>query len=292
MSYFRKDPSPTSESLVGTYIDLPIIKKVQYGNPNDRITTCHIHVPADFLKAIVCCEAFKKGGTRRNIQGFCTICIRESRSTPWNFLLLVHCLNSAALNHPKFSTDVKHIVHTEQATITLALHERADIAEQDDFTSVGWLRAFCQEDGELMVYYACEYDRRFAICLKSCYAESEKHVGERQIKLSISFKRHAPLLSPKAYMSCLSNSVTACLDCLLAFDVLEAMWLGLMSRHQGIHILGNLSGESSGLPQADPMQEQSIGLGTVHPATEFANATGAKPMQTRTITCLDWRTVL
>src|SRR5262249_54816847 len=59
------------------------------------------------------------------------------------------------------------------------------------------------------VYNTGEYGKGFAICLKCGYAESEKHIGEGQVRLPTTFKRHAPLHSPKAHPPCWSNGETA-----------------------------------------------------------------------------------
>ena len=120
------------------------------------------------------------------------------------------CMGSAARpgtprnSAPTLSASVTH----ERATITFALREGADIAEQNDFAGIDGLRALYREDGELLVYNAGEHGKGFAICLKCGYAESEKHVGEGQMKLPTSFKRHAPLHSPKAHLLCWTSGET------------------------------------------------------------------------------------
>ncbi|HEU5375429.1 MAG TPA: helicase-related protein, partial [Ktedonobacteraceae bacterium] len=141
--------------------------------------------------------------------GSCPICRGEPQSAPKDFLLPMHGFSSAAWDPPKFSTEVERVGHTERATITFALREGADIAEQNDFADIAGLRILYREDGELLVYNAGEYGKGFAICLKCGYAESEKQVGEGQMRLPTSFRRHAPLHSSKAHFPCWSNSETA-----------------------------------------------------------------------------------
>ena len=140
--------------------------------------------------------------------GCCPICGGEPQSAPREFLLPMHGFSSAASDPPKFSTDVERVGRTERATITFALREGADIAEQNDFAGIDGLRALYREDGELLVSNAGEHGKGFAICLKCGYAESEKHVGEGQMKLPTSFRRHPPLLSPKAFTPCWSSGET------------------------------------------------------------------------------------
>jgi DEAD/DEAH box helicase domain-containing protein len=140
--------------------------------------------------------------------GCCPICGEEPQSAPKDFLLPMHGFSSAAWDPPKISTDVERVGRTERATITFAQREGADIAERNDFANIGGLRALYREDGELLVYNAGEYGKGFAICLKCGYAESEKHIGEGQMRLPTSFKRHAPLHSPKAHLLCWSSGET------------------------------------------------------------------------------------
>ncbi len=141
--------------------------------------------------------------------GCCPICSGEPQSAPKEFLLPMHGFSSAAWDPPKFSTDVERVGHTERATITFALREGADIAEQNDFAGTRGLRALYREDGELLVYNTGEHGKGFAICLKCGYAESEKHIGDGQMRLPSSFRRHAPLHTTKAHLPCWSNSETA-----------------------------------------------------------------------------------
>ncbi|HJT56130.1 MAG TPA: DEAD/DEAH box helicase [Ktedonobacteraceae bacterium] len=140
--------------------------------------------------------------------GSCPICGEEAGSTPRYFLLPMHGFSSAAWDPPRFSTDVERVGHTEQATITFAQREGADIDEEDNYAGITGLRALYREDGELLVYNEGEYGKGFAICLKCGYAESEKKFGEGQVNLSRSFKWHAALTSIKETMTCWKNDET------------------------------------------------------------------------------------
>lgn len=137
--------------------------------------------------------------------GACPICGAEPKSSPSEFLLPMHGFSSAAWDPPKISTDVERVGHTEQATITFAQREGADIEEQERFGDIVGLRALYREDGELLVYNAGEYQKGFAICLKCGYADSEKYLGEGKIKLPPSFEHHAPLTSTKEEKFCWGN---------------------------------------------------------------------------------------
>jgi len=137
--------------------------------------------------------------------GFCPICGAEAESTPKYFLLPMHGFSSAAWDPPRFSTDVERVGRTEQATITFAQREGADIAEQDNYAGIEGLRAYYREDGELLVYNEGEYGKGFAICLKCGYTESEKKFGDGQVNLPPSFKWHAELTASKEAYTCWKN---------------------------------------------------------------------------------------
>lgn len=134
--------------------------------------------------------------------GTCPICGAEPKSNSREFLLPMHGFSSAAWDPPKISTDVERVGHTEQATITFVQREGAEIEEQDHFGGILGLRALYREDGELIVYNEGEWQKGFAVCLKCGYAESEKYLGDGQIKLPPSFEHHAPLTSSKEDWFC------------------------------------------------------------------------------------------
>lgn len=134
--------------------------------------------------------------------GTCPICGAEPKSNPREFLLPMHGFSSAAWDPPKMSTDVERIGHTEQATITFIQRAGADIEEQEHFSSIDGLRALYREDGELLVYNEGEFQKGFAVCLKCGFAESEKYLGNGQIKLPPSFEQHAPLTSTREDKYC------------------------------------------------------------------------------------------
>ncbi len=140
--------------------------------------------------------------------GFCPICGGEAESAPKYFLLPMHGFSSAAWDPPRFSTDVERVGHTEQATITFAQREGADIAEQDNYAGIEGLRALYREDGELLVYNTGEYGKGFAICLKCGYAESEKKFGDGQVNLPSTFKWHAALTAARETYTCWKNNET------------------------------------------------------------------------------------
>lgn len=140
--------------------------------------------------------------------GSCPICGGEAESTPKYFLLPMHGFSSAAWDPPRFSTDAERIGHTEQATITFAQREGADIAEQDNYAGIEGLRALYREDGELLVYNAGEHGKGFAICLKCGYAESEKKFDDGQVNLPPGFKWHAALTAAKEAYICWKNGET------------------------------------------------------------------------------------
>jgi len=137
--------------------------------------------------------------------GSCPICGGEAGSTPKYFLLPMHGFSSAAWDPPRFSTDVERVGRTEQATVTFAQREGADIAEQNNYAGIAGLRALYREDGELLVYNEGEYGKGFAICLKCGYAESEKKFGDGQVNLLRSFKWHAALTATKDTYTCWKN---------------------------------------------------------------------------------------
>ncbi len=140
--------------------------------------------------------------------GICPICGGEPKSSPRDFLLPMHGFSSAAWDPPKISTDVEHVGHTEQATITFIQRDGADIEEQTQFGGIVGLRALYREDGELLVYNAGEDQKGFAICLKCGYADSEKYLGDGKIKLPSLFEQHAPLTSTKEERFCWGNRET------------------------------------------------------------------------------------
>ena len=140
--------------------------------------------------------------------GACPICGGEAENSPRYFLLPMHGFSSAAWDPPRFSTDVERVGHTEQATITFAQREGADILEQDNYGGIIGLRALYREDGELLVYNEGEYRKGFAICLKCGYAESEKKSGDGQVNLPNSFKWHAPLTATQEAFTCWKNGET------------------------------------------------------------------------------------
>jgi DEAD/DEAH box helicase domain-containing protein len=137
--------------------------------------------------------------------GSCPMCGEEAGSTPRHFLLPMHGFSSAAWDPPRFSTDIERVGHTEQATITFALREGADIVEDDNYGGIVGLRALYREDGELLVYNEGEYGKGFAICLKCGYAESEIKFGEGQMNLLRSFQWHAALTATNETFTCWKN---------------------------------------------------------------------------------------
>jgi Lhr-like helicase len=137
--------------------------------------------------------------------GSCPICGEEAGSSQKYFLLPMHGFSSAAWDPPRLSTDIERVGHTEQATITFAQREGADIVEEDNYEGIVGLRALYREDGELLVYNEGEYGKGFAICLKCGYAESENKFGDGQVNLRRSFQWHAALTATKETFSCWKN---------------------------------------------------------------------------------------
>ncbi len=141
--------------------------------------------------------------------GSCPICNGQPGHSAISFLLPMHGFSSATWDPPKISTDVERVGHTEEATITFAHREGADIDLQNNFGNVVGLRTFYREDGELLVYNAGDFGKGFAICLKCGYAESEKEYGEGTMNLPSKFNYHAPLTSPYDYRFCWANNETS-----------------------------------------------------------------------------------
>ncbi|MFL5625098.1 MAG: helicase-related protein, partial [Ktedonobacteraceae bacterium] len=132
----------------------------------------------------------------------CPICQREAKTNPQHFLLPMHGFTSAAWDPPRFSTEVDRVGHTERTTITFAQREGAALEQRKDFGGITGLQVFYREDGELLVYNEGDYDKGFAICLKCGYAESEKKYSNNYDDLPASFKRHAPITSPRGDFPC------------------------------------------------------------------------------------------